>query len=60
MIARHGGNPTRAPQIFDTRQKLPGGISMGLADGHAELVKLEDLWKLRWHLDWRPPAQRPQ
>ena len=31
---------------------------MGLADGHTELVKLEDLWKYSWHLDWQPPAVR--
>jgi len=60
-ISRHGGvNPSRAPQNFDTRQKLPGAINIGFADGHAELVKLEDVWKLYWHLDWQTPAQRPQ
>jgi hypothetical protein len=25
-----------------------------------ELVKLEDRWKLYWHLDWQDPAARPQ
>ena len=40
-------------------EKMPGAINMGLADGHTELVKLEDLWKYYWHLDWQPPAIRP-
>ena len=60
-ISRHGGvNPGKAPQNFDSTQKMPGAINIGFADGHAETVKLENLWKLYWHLDWQPPAQRPQ
>jgi len=34
--------------------------TMGLADVHTELVKLEDLWKYDWHLDWQPPVTRPK
>jgi len=60
-IARHAaGSPARAPRDFDTSQRLPGGINMGMADGHAELVKIENLWQLYWHLNWQTPAQRPQ
>jgi prepilin-type N-terminal cleavage/methylation domain-containing protein len=60
-ISRHGGvNPGKAPDNFDTTQKMPGAINIGSADGHAQLVKLEDLWKQYWHLNWQPPAQRPQ
>lgn len=60
-IARHGGaNPASAPQDFDTSQKLPGAINIGLADGHVELVKLENLWNYYWHLNWNPPSLRPQ
>ena len=33
---------------------------MGLADGHVELAKLENLWNYYWHRDWEPPATRPQ
>jgi len=59
-IARHGGRgAASAPRNVPAGQKLPGAIDMGLADGHAELVKLEDLWNLYWHLDWQPPAPRP-
>jgi len=60
-IPRHGGiNPAAAPQDFDTSQKLPGAINMGLADGHVELVKLENLWQLAWHYNWQIPSPRPQ
>lgn len=59
-IARHGSrSASSAPRNFITGTKMPGGINMGLADGHTEWVKLEDLWKYYWHLDWQPPANRP-
>jgi prepilin-type N-terminal cleavage/methylation domain-containing protein/prepilin-type processing-associated H-X9-DG protein len=60
-IVRHAaGSPRSAPRNFDTSRRLPGGINIGMADSHVELVKLEDLWQLYWHLNWQPPAQRPQ
>jgi len=60
-ISRHGGvSAGKAPQDFDITQRMPGAINLGFADGHAELEKLEDLWKFYWHLNWQPPAQRPQ
>ena len=60
-IPRHAaGNPASASRNFDTTQRLPGGINMGMVDGHAELVKIENLWKLYWHLNWQPPSPRPQ
>lgn len=60
-IARHGSvTAAAAPKNFDTTQKLPGAINIGFADGHTELVPLEHLWQLTWHLNWNPPAQRPQ
>jgi len=61
IIARHGaGNPAAAPRVIDTKQRLPGAINIGMADGHVELVKLENLWQYYWHLNWAPPATRPQ
>jgi prepilin-type N-terminal cleavage/methylation domain-containing protein/prepilin-type processing-associated H-X9-DG protein len=60
-IPRHGGvNPANAPQDFDPSQRLPGAINIGFADGHVELVALEDLWQCCWHLNWNPPATRPR
>lgn len=59
-IRRHGGgNPAGAPRIFDTTQTLPGALNIGMADGHVELVKLENLWQCYWHLNWVPPSPRP-
>ncbi len=60
-IARHGGvNPASAPRDFDPADKMPGAINVGMADGHVELVKLENLWNLYWHLNWQVPSPRPQ
>jgi type II secretory pathway pseudopilin PulG len=60
-IARHGfPNPASAPRVFDTAQRLPGAINIGSADGHVEMVKLENLWQYYWHLNWVPPATRPR
>jgi len=60
-ISRHGGgNPAGAPRDFDTSQKMPGAINIALADGHVEMVKLENLWNLSWHPNWNPPVPRPQ
>ncbi len=59
-IARHGtGNPAAAPRIVDTSKPLPGALNIGMADGHVELVKLENLWQCYWHLNWVPPSPRP-
>jgi prepilin-type N-terminal cleavage/methylation domain-containing protein len=60
-IARHAaGNSANAPRVFDTSQPLPGAIVMGMADGHVETMKLENLWQCYWHLNWVPPANRPR
>ncbi|HEY4416774.1 MAG TPA: prepilin-type N-terminal cleavage/methylation domain-containing protein [Verrucomicrobiae bacterium] len=57
-IARHLAN--MAPRNASTSKALPGGIVMGLADGHAEVAKLETLWaNYRWHKDYTPPIKRP-
>ena len=59
-IARHGTrDPASAPRIFDTTQTMPGGLNIGMADGHVEFGKLENLWQYYWHLNWNPPSPRP-
>ncbi len=59
-ISRHGSKAsTAAPTSVPAGQPLPGGINLGLADGHAEYAKLERLWTYYWHLNWTPPATRP-
>jgi hypothetical protein len=59
-IARHGGlAPAQAPRSVPPGVKMSGAINMGMADGRAQLVKLEDLWNYSWHVGWRIPVPRP-
>jgi prepilin-type N-terminal cleavage/methylation domain-containing protein/prepilin-type processing-associated H-X9-DG protein len=59
-IARHGGrSAASAPRDLSPGSALPGAINIGFADGHSELVPLEKLWNLTWHVGWETPAQRP-
>ena len=60
-VARHGGGPAgAAPSNVPTGTRpLPGQIVMGFVDGHAELIRNENLWQYYWHKNWQPPAQRP-
>jgi prepilin-type N-terminal cleavage/methylation domain-containing protein/prepilin-type processing-associated H-X9-DG protein len=60
-IARHGSKPAgAAPKklTFGTTT-LPGNIVMGFADGHVEVVKLQNLWTYYWHLNWIPSTTPP-
>ena len=34
-------------------------INVGFVDGHAENEPLQQLWTLRWHANWAPPAGLP-
>ena len=58
-IPRHGSRPNPLPRSWPANQPLPGAINVGLYDGHVELVKLDNLWQLYWHKDYRPPLKRP-
>jgi prepilin-type N-terminal cleavage/methylation domain-containing protein/prepilin-type processing-associated H-X9-DG protein len=60
-IARHGGaGPGAASRYLPTgTSKLPGLSDVAFADGHAELVKLDNLWTLYWTSTWPSTAQRP-
>ena len=53
VIARHWGkSAAAAPLNFTgTIAQLPGRNNMGFADGHAQAVKLPDLWNLVWSTD---------
>jgi len=60
-IARHGGqSASRAPRDVPVGKRMAGAINIGMSDGHAALVKIEDLWNYSWHLDWQTPAARPR
>ena len=60
VIPRHGSAPGDSTLMdFDPKNNLPGTVNMIFYDGHAETVKLENLWSLQWHLNWVNPASRP-
>ena len=58
-LPRHGGASWTKNMTFNPKNDLPGAINHGFVDGHAELLKLEKLWRLDWHRDWVTPAKRP-
>ena len=59
-IARHGSrSPTQAPRNHPWTQPLPGAVDVSFTDGHAESVKLENLWQLYWHVNYVIPNKRP-
>ena len=59
-IARHGGRPAgAAPRQVLPGAPLPGTINIGFGDGHAEQVKLDNLWTYYWHRGWKTPTIRP-
>jgi prepilin-type processing-associated H-X9-DG protein len=59
-VPRHSAAMGNAPRNFDGKSRLPGASDVAFADGHVEIVKLEDLWmKVYWHRNWVPPAKRP-
>ena len=52
-IARHGGRSAKsAPRNVPANAILPGRNNVGFADGHAESLKLNSLWKIYWHKTW--------
>jgi prepilin-type N-terminal cleavage/methylation domain-containing protein/prepilin-type processing-associated H-X9-DG protein len=50
LIARHGTKgPAAAPTSVPFAGLLPGGINMGMCDGHVEYSRLNNLWSYYWH-----------
>ncbi len=58
-LPRHGSRPNPVPRNWLQNQPLPGAVNVVFFDGHVGLVKLDDLWQLTWHVDWKAPAKRP-
>jgi prepilin-type N-terminal cleavage/methylation domain-containing protein len=59
-ISRHGSKPAgSAPTSVPPGTSLFGAIDLGMADGHVELSKLDNLWNYTWHFGWKTPATRP-
>ena len=54
VVAKPAGWNTHAPQPLCRRRhlRLARSINMGMADGHAENVKLQMLWRYEWHRNW--------
>jgi prepilin-type N-terminal cleavage/methylation domain-containing protein/prepilin-type processing-associated H-X9-DG protein len=51
MIARHGGaSPSTASRslLVTANTMIPGAINVSFVDGHAETVKLNNLWHYYW------------
>ena len=50
LIARHGSKPAAAaPTSAPFSGILPGGVNVGMCDGHTEYCKLNQLWSYYWH-----------
>ena len=58
-ISRHGSRPSPVPRNWPASSPLPGAVNVGFYDGHAQSVKLDNLWQLYWHVGYVPPAKRP-
>jgi prepilin-type N-terminal cleavage/methylation domain-containing protein/prepilin-type processing-associated H-X9-DG protein len=58
-IPRHGSRPFKVSTNHNPALKLPGAINVAFYDGHVETVKLDRLWQLSWHKEYRAPAKRP-
>ncbi len=59
VIPRHGSRPNPVSHNWPHDQPLPGAVNVSFMDGHAQPVKLDDLWQLYWHKNYVPPAKRP-
>ncbi len=60
-IARHNTKPPlNAPKNVPPGAPMPGSINVGFVDGHANPVRLENLWTLTWHGGWVTPTTRPR
>jgi hypothetical protein len=60
VMPRHGWmNPAAAPRNFNLTTTLPGGVNLGLSDGHVEMPRLESLWSYYWNRLWVVPKTRP-
>jgi prepilin-type N-terminal cleavage/methylation domain-containing protein len=62
-IWRHGGKT--ATSFVNGNVFYPfllpnaAAINVGFDDGHAQLVKLNSLWSLYWHYNWKPSPTPP-
>jgi prepilin-type N-terminal cleavage/methylation domain-containing protein/prepilin-type processing-associated H-X9-DG protein len=58
-IPRHGSRPSILATNYPANMPLPGAVNMSFWDGHVEQVRLDRLWQLSWHRNYKAPARRP-
>jgi len=63
-IWRHGGKTATSPVmvVYSFPPSLlpkDAAINIGFDDGHTRMVKLNDLWSLYWHKNWKPSPTPP-
>jgi prepilin-type N-terminal cleavage/methylation domain-containing protein/prepilin-type processing-associated H-X9-DG protein len=58
-VPRHGRRAGVLSENWPASEPLPGAVNVAFFDGHQDLVALDNLWRLTWHRDYRPPARRP-
>jgi prepilin-type N-terminal cleavage/methylation domain-containing protein/prepilin-type processing-associated H-X9-DG protein len=58
-LSRHNIRSGSLSSQWPSNLPLPGAINVAFFDGHQELVKLDNLWTLYWHRDYRVPDKRP-
>ena len=52
-ISRHGSANASSHYNWTSATQTPAGsVILGMADGHAEISKLPNLWQYKWHRDW--------
>jgi hypothetical protein len=59
-ISRHGSSSSQKSIKVPLDSPMPGGIHMVFADGHVQTVKLDQLWSLAWHRNYKAPEKRPR
>jgi prepilin-type N-terminal cleavage/methylation domain-containing protein/prepilin-type processing-associated H-X9-DG protein len=58
-IARHGSRSPASASDVPIDQPFPGLVNVGLADGHVDSSRLDNLWLYTWSATYVPPAKRP-
>jgi prepilin-type N-terminal cleavage/methylation domain-containing protein/prepilin-type processing-associated H-X9-DG protein len=58
-IPRHGSRPSAAPPVWPMNSRLPGAVNVIFFDGHAQTVKLDQLWQYYWSPTYVLPDRRP-
>jgi hypothetical protein len=58
-VPRHGKRPNPVPTAWLATQPMPDAVNVALFDRHGQAVKLDELWQLYWHVDYKAQMNRP-